>query len=84
MQKHTHYVLFLLDDAPKFWSTEVELAKKKKRITNFLCTDILMGKAFVHAYEYTKYKWKHAFTMENTTFQTSLPTSLNALKHIFI
>lgn len=58
--------------------------KKKKRITNFLCTDILMGKAFVHAYEYTKYKWKHAFTMENTTFQTSLPTSLNALKHIFI
>lgn len=43
-----------------------------------------MGKAFVHAYEYTKYKWKHAFTMENTTFQTSLPTSLNALKHIFI
>lgn len=58
--------------------------QKKKKITNFLCTDILMGKAFVHAYEYTKYKWKHAFTMENTTFQTSLPTSLNALKHIFI
>lgn len=57
---------------------------QKKKITNFLCTDILMGKAFVHAYEYTKYKWKHAFTMENTTFQTSLPTSLNALKHIFI